>query len=68
MYSVYKLNKQGDDIQPWCIPFIIWQLGPALSRAFQKEGKKQDKLNTYIMNLSTSTWHIYSQSSQQVML
>ena len=21
MYSVYKLNKQGDDIQPWCIPF-----------------------------------------------
>ena len=21
MYSVYKFNKQGDDIQPWCIPF-----------------------------------------------
>ena len=23
MYSAYKLNKQGDDIQPWCIPFPI---------------------------------------------
>ena len=21
MYSAYKLNKQGDNIQPWCIPF-----------------------------------------------
>ena len=24
MYSAYKLNKQGDDKQPWCIPFPIW--------------------------------------------
>ena len=24
MYSVYKLNKQGDSIQPWCTPFPIW--------------------------------------------
>ena len=24
MYSAYKLNKQGDDIQPWCTPFPIW--------------------------------------------
>ena len=24
MYSVYKLNKQGDIIQPWCTPFPIW--------------------------------------------
>ena len=23
MYSVYKLNKQGDDIQPWRTPFPI---------------------------------------------
>ena len=22
-YSAYKLNKQGDDIQPWCTPFPI---------------------------------------------
>ena len=25
MYSVYKLNKQGDNIQPWCTPFLIWK-------------------------------------------
>ena len=24
MYSAYKLNKQGDNIQPWCTPFSIW--------------------------------------------
>ena len=24
MYSAYKLNRQGDNIQPWCIPFPIW--------------------------------------------
>ena len=24
MYSVWKLNKQGDNIQPWCTPFLIW--------------------------------------------
>ena len=24
MYSAYKLNKQGDNIQPWCTPLPIW--------------------------------------------
>ena len=24
MYSAYKLNKQGDNIQPWRPPFPIW--------------------------------------------
>ena len=23
-YSAYKLNKQGDNMQPWRIPFLIW--------------------------------------------
>ena len=23
IYSAYKLNKQGDNIQPWCTPFPI---------------------------------------------
>ena len=23
-YLAYKLNKQGDNIQPWCTPFPIW--------------------------------------------
>ena len=25
MYSVYKLNKQGDNVQPWRTPFPIWK-------------------------------------------
>ena len=24
LYSAYKLNKQGDNIQPWRTPFLIW--------------------------------------------
>ena len=24
MYTAYKLNKQGDNIQPWHSPFLIW--------------------------------------------
>ena len=24
MYSAYKLNKQDDNIQPWCTPFPNW--------------------------------------------
>ena len=24
MYSAYKLNKQNDNIQPWCTPLLIW--------------------------------------------
>ena len=25
MYSANKLNKQGDNLQPWCTPFPIWK-------------------------------------------
>ena len=28
MYSAYKLNKQGDNIQPWSIPFPVWNQHP----------------------------------------
>ena len=24
VFSAYKLNKQGENIQPWCTPFPIW--------------------------------------------
>ena len=37
IYSAYKLNKQGDNIQPWCNPFLIWSQsivpGPILTVA-----------------------------------
>ena len=26
IYSAYKLNKQGDNIQPWHTPFPIWKV------------------------------------------
>ena len=38
MYSAYKLNKQGDHIQPWHTPFPIWNQSvvpcPVLTVAF----------------------------------
>ena len=38
MHSPYKLNKQGDNIQPWCKPFPIWNQSvvpcPVLTVAF----------------------------------
>ena len=41
MYSAYKLNKQSDNIQPWCIPFPILNQsidpGPVLAVAFWPE-------------------------------
>ena len=30
MYSAYKLNKQGDKIQPWRTPFPMWNQSVAL--------------------------------------
>ena len=41
MYSAYMLNKQGDNIQPWCTPFPIWNQSvvpcPVLTVAFWPE-------------------------------
>ena len=38
MYTAYKLNKQGDNIQPWHTPFPIWNQSvvpcPVLTVAF----------------------------------
>ena len=28
MYSAYMLTKQGDNLQPWCTPFLIWDHQP----------------------------------------
>ena len=29
IYSAYKLNEQGDSIQLWCTPFLIWSQSAA---------------------------------------
>ena len=31
MCSACKLNKQGDNIQPWCAPFPVWNQLNSLS-------------------------------------
>ena len=31
MHSAYELNKQGDNIQPWCTPFPIWTVCCSMS-------------------------------------
>ena len=31
MYSPYKLNKQDNNIQPWCTPFPIWNQSVSMS-------------------------------------
>ena len=33
MYSAYKLNKQGDNIQPWHTPFPIWSTQGSRTKA-----------------------------------
>ena len=34
MYSTYKLNKQGDNIQPWCTPFPVLNQSMYASNCF----------------------------------
>ena len=52
MYSAYKLNKQGENIQPWWTPFPIWNQSvvpcPVLTvaswparRTAQKHGREE---------------------------
>ena len=46
MYSAYKLNKQGDNIQPWHIPFPIWNQSVVLCSfiaKFRLKLKKEEK-------------------------
>ena len=39
VYSAYKLNKQGDNIEPWHIPFPIWNqsIGPNQLRFIKQD-------------------------------
>ena len=34
MYSAYKLNKQGDNIQPWCTPFHLAPVHCSMSGSY----------------------------------
>ena len=47
MYSAYKLNKRGDNIQPWHTPFPIWNqsLVPGSNCCFFKQQLEQYRLS-----------------------
>ena len=47
MYSAYNLNKQGDNIQPWHIPFPIWNQSVVPCKEIEENnrmGKTRDLL------------------------
>ena len=46
MYSAYKLNKQGDNIQPWCSPFPVWTRSSEFEYRITELQPKVDR-NTY---------------------
>ena len=61
MYSLYKLNKQGDNIQPWHTPFPIWNqsvhaYGPYFSAClhFQNEWH----VPTWIKSCTSKTFKV----------
>ena len=56
MYSAYKLNKQGDNIQPWHTPFPIWNQSvvpcPILTVASWPASISQALRRTYWISIS----------------
>ena len=46
MYSAYKLNKQGDNIQPWHTPFPILNQFSATLMA-----ESEEKLKSFLMKV-----------------
>jgi len=53
IYSAYKLNKQGDNIQSWCTPFPIWNQSiilqgagaPPMAKVMRKEAQYMQRRN-----------------------
>ena len=65
MYSSCKLNKQGDNIQPWCNPFPIWNQSVfpcpflrASSRHFRKCTVSMHLLPWRQSHLPLSSWWV----------
>ena len=48
MYSAYKLNKQGDNIQSCLTPFPIWWLQPWTQKTFATWQESYDKPRQYV--------------------
>ena len=67
MYSAYKLNKQGDNIQPWRTPFPIWNQSvvpcPVLTVSTCKSCVWATQVALVVKNLSVSGGDIRDASS-----
>ena len=65
MYSAYKLNKQGDNIQPWRTPFPIWNQSvvpcPVLTVASWPAFRPALVVAQWICSLSCSMWDLVPQ-------
>ena len=72
MYSAYKLNKHGYNIQPWCTPFPIWNQSvvpcPVLTVAswsayrFLKRQIKWSGIPISLRNFHSLLWSTQSKS------
>ena len=53
MYSAYKLNKRGDNIQPWHTPFPIWNQSvvPCLGTFHSKSQPSKPKFKLWLPEL-----------------
>ena len=69
IYSVYKLNKQGDNIQPWRTPFPIWNQSvvpcpvlflPDLHTSFSR-GRSGGLVFPSLSEFSTGYWDPHNQ-------
>ena len=75
IYSAYKLKKQGDNIQPWSTPFLIWNqsvvLCPVLTVAFwpaYRSLKRQIRWSRYshlLKNFPQLLWSTQSKALAQ---
>ena len=66
VYSAYKLNKQGDNIQPWCKQSIVPRTSPVLMllldlHANLSEGRSGGLVFPYFKEFSTVTCDPHSQ-------
>ena len=74
-YPAYKLNKQGDNTQPWCTPFLIWNQSvgpcPVLIIAFwpaYRFLKRQDRWSDIPISLGIFQSFLWSTQSNPAYL
>jgi len=55
MFSLYKLNKQGDNIQPWRTPFLIWN-----------QSRSHSKPDSMLNSTVQMEWSSFKESSESL--